>query len=113
MDKDEKTGRFLTGNNGGPGRPKGSRNKLSEDFLANLHEAWEKHGKQAIEKVAEARPDIFLKVVASVLPKEANVSHQQSMGQSMDRLLDVIEEEIEFERANRAKLVEHGPSRLI
>ena len=26
-------GRFITGNSGGPGRPKGSRNRLGEDFL--------------------------------------------------------------------------------
>lgn len=34
-DRDPETGRFLTGNGGG-GRPKGSRNKLGEQFLEAL-----------------------------------------------------------------------------
>ena len=37
-DRDPKTGRFLKGGKGGPGRPKGSRSKLSEDFFKALVE---------------------------------------------------------------------------
>jgi hypothetical protein len=33
-------GRFQTGNKGGPGRPLGSRNKLSEDFIAAIYDNW-------------------------------------------------------------------------
>ena len=32
-------GRYLKGMPGGPGRPRGSRNKLTEDFFADLHAA--------------------------------------------------------------------------
>ena len=31
-------GRFLMGHNGGPGRPKGSRNKLAQDFIDKVYE---------------------------------------------------------------------------
>ena len=37
--QDEK-GRFVPGNNGGAGRPKGSRNLLGEAFIADLYEHW-------------------------------------------------------------------------
>lgn len=71
IEKDEK-GRFLTGNIGG-GRPKGSRNKLGEQFLSDMLADWEVHGKAVIETVRAEKPDQYLKVVAGVLPKEMNL----------------------------------------
>lgn len=72
--QDPETGRFQPGNNGGPGRPKGSRNKLGEAFLADMMTAWEAQGQEAIARVIEERPQDFLKVVAGILPKEMNVN---------------------------------------
>lgn len=59
--------RFKPGN---PGRPKGSRNKLGEDFLKALHADFEENGVEAIAQVREEKPDQYLKVIASILPKE-------------------------------------------
>lgn len=56
-----------------PGRPKGSRNKLGEAFLADMLADWEEHGIAVIQTVRAEKPDQYLKVVASVLPKELNV----------------------------------------
>ena len=69
--KDEK-GRFISGNIGG-GRPKGARNKLGEAFVSDMLADWEEHGAVVIAQVREEKPDQYLKVVASVLPKELNV----------------------------------------
>jgi hypothetical protein len=74
--RDEKGG-FLTGTKPGPGRPRGSRAKLGEDFLRDLHEAWQAKGKQAIANVVEERPHEFLKVVAGLLPKDINIKVDQ------------------------------------
>ncbi len=52
------------------GRPKGSRNRLGEDFIAALQEDFQTHGKAAIEQVRRDRPHEYLKIVASILPKE-------------------------------------------
>lgn len=71
--KDEKTGRFLTGNNGG-GRPKGSRNKLAEAFITDMQADWEANGVATIAQVREERPEVYLKVVASILPRDLNVN---------------------------------------
>ena len=71
--KDEK-GRFLKGTKPGPGRPKGStRYELGQDFVRDLHEAWQAKGKAAIDAVVTERPHEFLKVVAGLLPKDINV----------------------------------------
>lgn len=55
---------------GNTGRPKGSRNKLGEDFLKALQEDFAQHGPAAIVEVRENKPDQYLKVIASILPKE-------------------------------------------
>ena len=66
-------GRFLTGNIGGPGRPKGSRNRLGEHFIEALFQDWSKHGPLVIERVRESNPAIYLKIVASLLPQQMAV----------------------------------------
>lgn len=35
---------------------------------------WEEHGPETIQAVRRERPDVYLKVVASVLPKDINVN---------------------------------------
>lgn len=64
-------GTFAAGN---PGRPKGARSKLGEAFLADMLSDWEEHGPETIEKVREEKPDQYLKVVASILPRDLNVN---------------------------------------
>lgn len=74
QERDAKTGQFIKGKKGGPGRPRGSRAKLGEAFVADLMEDWEDHGKTVIEAVRKDRPQDYLKVVASILPKDVNVN---------------------------------------
>jgi hypothetical protein len=68
--RDGKTGRFLSGNVGGPGRKIGSRNKLGEAFVSDLHDRWIKDGPTVLDAVIKDKPHEFLKVVASLLPKQ-------------------------------------------
>ncbi len=56
------------------GRPKGARHKLGEEFLQKLQADFAANGKQVIETVRTEKPDVYLKVVASILPKEIDLS---------------------------------------
>lgn len=71
--KDEKTGRFLPGNTGFGGRPKGARSKLGEAFIQALADDFDEHGVTTIAKVREERPQDYMKVIASLLPKEFKI----------------------------------------
>jgi hypothetical protein len=79
-------GRFVTGNIGG-GRPKGSRNKLGEDFIADLHADWQLHGIEVIKAVREQRPQDYLRVVASIMPKDFNVNVNNNRELTDDQLI--------------------------
>lgn len=68
----DRAGRFLAGNGGG-GRQKGSRNKLSEAFVTDLFDDWQVHGRDTIRKVREEKPEIYLRVAASLIPREFKV----------------------------------------
>lgn len=59
---------------GNPGRPKGSRNKLGEAFIEALHDDFMTHGVEAIQTVREKKPDQYLKVIASIMPKDINLN---------------------------------------
>ncbi|MGB8445967.1 MAG: DUF5681 domain-containing protein, partial [Pseudolabrys sp.] len=79
------------GQSGNPkGRPKGSRNKLSEDFVADLHEAWLAFGKPALVTLAWTDPSTFVRVVASLIPRELEATITPVTERMSDAQLEAI-----------------------
>ncbi len=79
--------RFEPGN---PGRPKGSRNKLGEDFIKALQQDFEANGVHTIQIVRQERPHEYLKVVASLLPKQIEVKEGAFDGLSDEQLTALV-----------------------
>ena len=91
------TGRELTqfkpGQSGNlKGWPKGSRNKLSEEFFRDLCDAWQAFGKPALETMAMLYPVEFVRLVASLMPKEpeATIAPVTVMERMSDAQLDAL-----------------------
>jgi hypothetical protein len=84
-------GQFLTGHKQvSPGRPVGSRNRLTEDFLRDLSEAWKKHGPEALAQCAQNSPDVFVRVVSSLMPKQAEINVDVDIHAEVVALLDTL-----------------------
>ncbi len=78
-------GRFVSGNSGGPGRPRGSRNRLGEEFLSELYADWTEHGASVIAEVRERNPVAYLRTVAGLVPQQVGIV---SMGEDVAAMTD-------------------------
>jgi hypothetical protein len=69
-------GEFLKGHKPieGTGRPRGSRAKLCQKFIEEMHDDFLEHGVEAIERVRKTRPVSYLQIIASIVPKDVNVA---------------------------------------
>ena len=79
------------GQSGNPaGRPRGSRNRLGEAFVDDLFADWRENGSQVIVAVRKADPSTYLRVVASILPKELSVTKATLDDVTDDELLEYL-----------------------
>lgn len=58
----------------GAGKAAGSRDRLSRAFLGHLADSFEKHGKSVLETLRKDDPATYIRVVASLQPKEIAVT---------------------------------------
>ena len=68
------------------GRPKGARSKLDEKFVRALYEDFKKGGVKAIAKCREDKPDVYLGVIAKILPKQIDIKGDESLADLADGL---------------------------
>ncbi len=66
------------------GRPKGSRHRLSEKFILALHDDFERHGTAVVEAVRNESPGEYLRIIASIVPKQFGIEE----GTSQDAFLN-------------------------
>ena len=77
------------------GRAVTPREQLTRDFVIALSNDFAKFGVQAIEVVRENRPDAYLKLIASLVPREVDINGNTFVDQTLaeyteDQLLAVL-----------------------
>src|SRR5947207_350473 len=81
---------FRPGQSGNPaGRPNGSRNRISEKFLADLCGHYDENGLEAIKAVFLADPVAYIRVIAGLLPKQQVNEHTGADGEPLLTALTV------------------------
>src|ERR1700757_5064265 len=95
VDARDRKGRFVTGGKPGPGRPPGCRNRLTEDFLTDLCEDWKKHGSSVIADVRSKHPAVYLRTVASLVPRDEPPGPVLAQYENLTNreLVDLLQEE--------------------
>jgi hypothetical protein len=93
IERDRKNGRFLPGNSGFSGRPRGSRNRLGEAFLEDLRVVWTEDGIDALRRCAREDPTGFCRIISNLLPKDIdiNVSGSIDVGDFATRFRHAVE----------------------
>ena len=66
--------KFKKGSAGGPGRPKGARNKVTDIYLGALSKTTVDDVLQVVEKLKDTRPDAYLKLLGALVPKDMDVN---------------------------------------
>jgi hypothetical protein len=86
------------------GRPKGSRNKLAEDFVAALYDDFQDHGSAAIAACRAEKPDVYVRVIASLLPRDVSIKVQELDDLTDDQLMRKLALVTEMAKPLLAKL---------
>jgi hypothetical protein len=90
------------------GRPRGTRNQLTEAVVCALLRDFRLHGQKAIARVRRENPSVYLRVLGMLVPREARVEHVDPITQLSDEMLETLLVEMQGrleKRADRAKLV--------
>lgn len=101
----EQRGRpFLPGQSGNPaGRPIGTRNKLSADFLGALQGLWQDRGPEMLERVANEDPGLIIKAIVQLVPKEMTLKAESALDSATE---DELFEMLQDIRARRARIAQ-------
>ena len=68
--RDPVTGQFLKGTAAGPGRPKGSKDKLNVQVIEALEKLWASRGAEIIDQLAAEKPEVVASLIARLIPQE-------------------------------------------
>jgi hypothetical protein len=100
--------RFQPGTPGGPGRPRGVKNKLAVEFLNALMEDFRQGGAEAIRICRIEAPFKYVAILASLMPRDLTIETSK-MGELSDEELNGL---IEHVRQMKAKLIEQKPEMI-
>jgi hypothetical protein len=75
-----------------PGRPRGARNKLARRFLEDCLADWEVNGAAAIKIMRREDPVSYCKMMASIVPRELEITATSVAELADDELAKMIEQ---------------------
>jgi hypothetical protein len=88
---------------GGPGFPHGKRRDLELALVDDVVRDWRKHGAKVLTRVREDDPSTYLRVVASLLPKDLNVNVNVDIDPAA--ITEKLQELVDRESGRTARLV--------
>ena len=105
-------GQFAKGSSGNlGGNAQRSRHALNADTIREMHLAFRRGGRKAIEKVMRNQPAVFLKLLVLLVPRQMTLDHsggvKEMTDEQIERGIELIKEILaQREAAANAKVVE-------
>ena len=81
------------------GRPPGSRNKLTDAFVQAMCEDFRLNGAGIVEKVRNEKPDVYLRVIAGMIPKQIETGELGAFSDMSEDELDTCIADMEAKLA--------------
>ena len=91
------------------GRPRGSRNALSEEVICALLRDFRQHGQKAVARVRQTQPAAYLKILALLVPREHKVEHnslKDLTDEQLEAMIEYIETSLEAKAGGPVKVIE-------
>jgi hypothetical protein len=105
-------GRFINGGKAGPGRPKGARSRLGEQFIEALAADFDEHGDAVIKLVRSRDPVAYIKIIKDTLPREVLIRAFTAHAE-INVFASAAELEDAAEFAAALKLLERGAREIV
>ena len=90
------------------GRPKGSRDAITKEFIDALTEDFKEHKSATLKAAREKNPCEYLRVIASVVPKDQNVRIKDDVGAVFLDALKGLTTDAELAKENARLKVENA-----
>ena len=82
-------GQFSKGSSGNiAGNAQRSRHALNADTIREMHAAFRRGGRAAIDKVMKQQPAVFLKLLVLLVPRDMRVEHSSTIKQMSDEQIE-------------------------
>jgi hypothetical protein len=99
----KQNGQFAKGSSGNlGGNAQRSRHALNADTIREMHAAFRRGGRAAIDKVMKQQPAVFLKLLVLLVPRDMRVEHSGTIKQMSDEEIEQAIEAIQTMLAARA-----------
>ena len=117
----QRSNQFKPGHNIKGGRPKGSRNKLAQRVFDDIFRHWNEpaggdlcKGQAALELLYREKPGEYLKLTASVLPKEVVFENAVTEldDEELDRMIEALRDRAIAARQEQALELKPEPKAL-
>ena len=74
---------FQKGSAGGPGRPKGAKNKITKAYLKALSVDFLANKVEVLEKLRKDELPVYARLVAQLVPKDLDINHSGNISISV------------------------------
>ena len=104
-------GQFEKGSSGNlGGNAQRSRHALNADTIREMHLAFRRGGRKAIEKVMRTQPAVFLKLLVLLVPRELKLEHSGGVkamsDEEIEEAIEMIKAMVDQKLGEKAKVIE-------